>query len=490
MNLWWLIPVVAWASKELSIFHTNDIHSHYDQSNGDGMDCTLEQVEANQCYGGLARLKAAVDKLRAQHKNHLLLDAGDQFQGTLFYGYYRGNVTWEAMNLLRYDAMTVGNHEFDNGPDNLARVAYRFKFPLVCSNLIPARHPTLNKLIKNYVLFQEQRVALVGYITPKLPAIADIGPLLEVLDPVISVQRAIDRVRSLGYTRVIALSHGGYREDLALASKLHGLSMIIGGHSHSYLAPKDIINNPPPSQGLLLGRFLGHIRVKFGSEGYLTSITGSPLDLDSHVAKDPTVDALVHKWRLPFDAYGKSKVGIATEEFDRQTCYNRECTLGNFLADVMLSYRPKANVAILNSGDIRYKIDKGIITVADVKNALPYGSSVIDVNLTGQQIWDLVEGALSRTSLYNRRPVTSFIQVSNLIIRYRSNNPIYKKLQSIQTQVKSNLRPLNLTTTYSVVTTDFIAKGALDQAVIDYVKANSPISPVKSLNRIVNLDAK
>ncbi|KAJ9073551.1 hypothetical protein DSO57_1015128 [Entomophthora muscae] len=489
-----------------------------------GMDCTKEQVEAKQCYGGLARLKTAIDKLRQQQRTNLLLDAGDQFQGTLFYGYYRGNVTWEAMNLLKYDAMTIGNHEFDNGSDNLARVAKQFQFPLVCSNIVATRHPLLKDIVKNYVLFPEKKIALVGYITPNVPSIADVGPLLDVLDPKAAVQKAIDQVHALGYTRVIAVSHNGYEEDVELASKLRGLSLIVGGHSHSYLAPKEgAAKNAPPSQGLYptpvkdqagktvyvvqaycWSRFLGHLDIKFGKDGYLTSITGTPIDLDASVIKDAAVDSLVKKWRFPFDAYSKKELGVAKGEFDRQSCYNRECSLGDFLADVMLEYRPKADVAILNSGDIRYAIKKGKVTVGNVQNALPYGSTIVTIDLTGKQICDLVEGVLSRTSVSNNHPVTSFIQVSHLLIQYKANNPNFKKITSIQVQDRASLKfsSISQSKVYSVVTTDFIAKGgdnllfpphpnytlleALDQVTMDHISKHSPVSPPE-INRIINL---
>ncbi|KAJ9082193.1 hypothetical protein DSO57_1006638 [Entomophthora muscae] len=248
-----LLHVVQAACMEnrLRIIHTNDIHSHYDQSNLSGKDCTAEQVESKLCYGGLARLKTAVDMLRAECKNNSVLDAGDQFQGTLFYGYYRGNLTWDAMNLLSYDAMTIGNHEFDNGADNFARVAQHFKFPLVSSNIVAARHPTLSNLVKSYILFPDKKVALIGYVTPNLPAISHVGPLLDILDTAPALQDVIDLVRSLGYTNVIALSHKGYKNDIELVSKIHGLSLIVGGHSHSYLAPKGReVNYALPSQGL------------------------------------------------------------------------------------------------------------------------------------------------------------------------------------------------------------------------------------------------
>ncbi|CAG8762907.1 1305_t:CDS:2, partial [Ambispora leptoticha] len=105
---------------KLTIIHTNDVHSRYDQINEAATDCSPEQFEKKQCYGGIARHKTVIDKLRRENKNSLLLDGGDQFQGTLFFTYYNGTINSEVMNLLEYNITAIGNHEFDKGPKTLA----------------------------------------------------------------------------------------------------------------------------------------------------------------------------------------------------------------------------------------------------------------------------------------------------------------------------------------------------------------------------------
>ncbi|KAJ9073554.1 hypothetical protein DSO57_1015130 [Entomophthora muscae] len=504
----------------LRILHTNDIHSHYDESNVDGMDCTKEQVETKACYGGLARLKSAIDASRLKEPDSLLLDAGDQFQGTQFYGHYLGNLTWEAMNLLRYDVMAVGNHEFDDGSDNLARVAQHFAFPLVSSNINASQHPQLKKLIHNLVELPKHQIAVVGYITEKTASIGTLGKLT-LKDTLTSVQAAVDQAKSKGYSRIIALSHAGYKQDIELASKLNGLALIVGGHSHSYLAPKERATmNAPPSQGLYptpvkdkagkmvyvvqaycWSRFLGQIDIKFGNDGYLTSITGAPIDLDSSVTKDVGVERLVKKWRAPFDAYSKKEIGIAKDEFDRQSCHKSECTLGNLITDAMLAYR-EAEIAILNSGDIRYHIPKGHVTVYNALTALPYNSEVVEISLTGKQIWLLLEGVVSRLSPINNAKVTSFIQVSHLHFTYNTSRPTHDKLISVQILKNNKYSPLSNTTRYSLLTTNFIANNgnnilpqitpppqqlkSLSGVLIDYFKTNSPLTP-QPLSRIFKL---
>lgn len=98
----------------LSFFHVNDVHAHLDEFSSSGTDCTNP---SRGCYGGYARIKHAIDTLRPQHPQSLFLNNGDEFQGTLFYSYYGGEKIAETLNILNFDAMTLGNHEFDAGSD-------------------------------------------------------------------------------------------------------------------------------------------------------------------------------------------------------------------------------------------------------------------------------------------------------------------------------------------------------------------------------------
>ena len=127
------ITVTAQA-ETLTILHTNDLHSRIEPINKYNSACSPENNLAGKCFGGWARLKTAVEAARSKAPNSLLVSGGDQFQGTLFYTYYKGTVAAEMMNSLGYDAMTAGNHEFDDGPEVLQGFVKKVNFPVLLSN--------------------------------------------------------------------------------------------------------------------------------------------------------------------------------------------------------------------------------------------------------------------------------------------------------------------------------------------------------------------
>ncbi|KXN68189.1 Metallo-dependent phosphatase [Conidiobolus coronatus NRRL 28638] len=503
---------------DLSIIHTNDIHSHYDQTNKFGTDCTEAQIIAKQCYGGIPRLKATIDQLRREHPNSLLLDAGDQFQGTLFYSYYKGNVTVEIMNLLKYDAMALGNHEFDDGPSNIARVANLFNFPIVSSNIDAKLDPALGPILKPYTIIEKYNLGIIGYITPTLASISNSGPTLQIVDPIAPVQRAIDELQAKGIKRIIAVSHNGYHEDVRLAENTRGLSLIVGGHSHTYLAPASNQNDTsrPQSGGLYptevrnlenentyvvqaycWGRFLGHVDINFKENGYLQSIEGAPIELGDDIQPDAEALELVKKWRKPFDEMAQEIIGSATGDFDQASCHSQECSMGNLITDIILDSRKAAgtNFAIMNSGGIRAGLGVGDIQVQQVLVAFPFGNAVLDMELSGQKIWETLEGVVSAENQLNHLPVTAFVQVSGLKFKYDVNQPKGQRLVFVEIQdpVTNEYSQIDLKKTYKVATIDFISKGGdnilappvddlalleqLDQLMISYIKNAKTIVP-------------
>ena len=124
----------AWADYSLTILHTNDFHARFEPIFKYDSGCSTEDNAEGKCFGGSARLVSAVNAARARSDNSILVDGGDQFQGTLFYTYYKGKLAAEMMNKMGYDAMTVGNHEFDEGPEVLRGFMDAVNFPVLMSN--------------------------------------------------------------------------------------------------------------------------------------------------------------------------------------------------------------------------------------------------------------------------------------------------------------------------------------------------------------------
>ena len=144
---------IAAADYRLTILHTNDFHARFEPISKYDSACGVTDNAEGKCFGGSARLVTAIELARQRNPNSILVDGGDQFQGTLFYTYYKGRLAAEMMNKLGYDAMTVGNHEFDDGPEVLSGFIDAVTFPVLMSNAdISAEPRLLGKLAKSAVI--------------------------------------------------------------------------------------------------------------------------------------------------------------------------------------------------------------------------------------------------------------------------------------------------------------------------------------------------
>ena len=156
----------ASADYSLTILHTNDFHARFEPISKYDSGCGSEDNAEGKCFGGSARLVTAIADAKARSNNSILVDGGDQFQGTLFYTYYKGALAAEMMNKVGYDAMTVGNHEFDDGPEVLAGFMSAVNFPVLMSNADVSNEPLLaGKLAKSTVI--ERGGEKLGLIAPR-----------------------------------------------------------------------------------------------------------------------------------------------------------------------------------------------------------------------------------------------------------------------------------------------------------------------------------
>ena len=169
---------MAAAEYKITILHTNDFHARFEPISKYDSGCSAEDNTAGECFGGSARLVTAVEAARARAGNVLLLDGGDQFQGTLFYTYYKGKAAAEMMNKMSYDAMTVGNHEFDDGPEGLKGFTEAVDFPILMSNADLSGEPILSGAIEKSVIIEKdgEKIGLIGLTPQNTDELASPGP--------------------------------------------------------------------------------------------------------------------------------------------------------------------------------------------------------------------------------------------------------------------------------------------------------------------------
>lgn len=258
----------------LVILHTNDMHSHIDPFPSD--HSTFPGL------GGMSARLQLIESIRRTEKQVILLDAGDIFQGTPYFNYYGGEPEFKLMSQMGYDAVTMGNHDFDNGLDGFLRVLPHARFPFVCSNYDFSETLLINKTLKNTVLIRDHikigifglGVELEGLVMKK-----NYGKTVWI-DPVKVCEQQVDELRNnQRCDLVICLSHLGYSysdnkiSDIKLAQVTSGIDIILGGHTHTFLPEAILIKNKEGKATLI--NQVGWAGVKLGRIDLLISKTKS-----------------------------------------------------------------------------------------------------------------------------------------------------------------------------------------------------------------------
>lgn len=250
--------------RQLLILHTNDTHSCVLPLNPNLADTMLAG------RGGFLRRAAMIDQMRKEDKDLLLLDSGDFSQGSPYYTMFKGDVETELMNIMGYDAATIGNHEFDFGLENMARIFRKAKFPIVCANY-DFTGTVVEGLVKPYVIIKRKgvRIGIFG-LSPKLDGLVMASTCTGVRysDPIKTANAVADKLKNEEKCDVvICLSHLGWDEaglnDMEMMAKTRNIDLVLGGHSHSYfktlnhvrnLDGKDVPNDQNGKHGIFVGK--------------------------------------------------------------------------------------------------------------------------------------------------------------------------------------------------------------------------------------------
>ncbi|MDD6864001.1 MAG: metallophosphatase [Prevotella sp.] len=264
------VSVVAKAQKQIVILHTNDTHSTIEPVS------RYSKVKEAAGKAGCVRRATMVKQLREQNPDILLFDSGDFSQGSTFYTMYKGDVEVGLMNIMGYDAATIGNHEFDFGLDNLARLARQAKFPIVCSNCDFTGTPCQDVIKKYCVMVRDGvRIGVFG-LTPKIEGLVMKENIAGVkyIDPIQATKEMVSVLRDKERCDiVVCLSHLGWKlapeyiDDQVLISSTTGIDIVLGGHSHTYMKEMEWVDNAegksiPVDQNGKHGAFVGKITLK------------------------------------------------------------------------------------------------------------------------------------------------------------------------------------------------------------------------------------
>ncbi|MFK0161935.1 5'-nucleotidase C-terminal domain-containing protein [Rhizobium sp. NPDC090279] len=504
----------AFADYQLNILHFNDFHSRVESINKFDASCSAAEEAKNECFGGAARLKTAIDQRRTAlaGQNVVVLDAGDNFQGSLFYTTYKGAAEVEFLNDMKIDAMTVGNHEFDDGEGPLAAFLDKAQFPVVTANLVVDDQSKLGNRIKKSIVLDigGQKIGIVGAVTTETPELASPGPHVKITDDAAAISAEVDALKSQGVNKIIALTHVGYPRDVEKIAKIAGVSVVVGGHSHTLLSNTDpkaagpyptMVDNPagykvPVVQAASYGKYLGDLVVTFDDNGAVKDAKGDPILLDSSIKPDPAIAARVQEMAKPIEELRKKVIGNSQGPIEgaREVCRVQECSMGNLVADAILD-RTKAqgiSIAIQNGGGLRASIGAGDVSMGDVLTVLPFQNTVATFQLTGADVKAALENGLSQIDDGAGR----FPQVAGLKYSFDKSKPPGSRLVSVDVQEGTEFKPIDPEKTYGVVSNNYMRAGGdgytvfakdgknaydfgpnLESVVADYLGAHNPYKP-------------
>uniref|UniRef100_A0A8D2KW63 Snake venom 5'-nucleotidase n=1 Tax=Varanus komodoensis TaxID=61221 RepID=A0A8D2KW63_VARKO len=488
-----LLPAAAAAGLfELTVLHTNDVHARVEQTSRDSGKCS-----GRDCFGGVARRAAKVREVRRTHRNVLLLDAGDQYQGTVWFSFFKGWEVVRFMNLLGYDAMTLGNHEFDNGVDGLLDPLLKnINCSVVSANIKASKR--LAKRIDGYYLpykilkVGSERIGIVGYTTKETPVLSNPGQDLVFEDEVVALQPQVDKLTTLGVNKIIALGHSGFTVDKRIAQKVKGVDVVIGGHTNTFLytgaPPSDEVpagdypfmvesddgRQVPVVQAYAFGKYLGYLNITFDDKGNVVRAAGNPILLDSSIPEDPAVKAEVESMKLQLQNFSSQEIGktIVYLNGTSQACRFRECNMGNLICDAVVYNNLRhpddnewnhVSMCIVNGGGIRGPINErnnnGTITLEELLSVLPFGGTFDLLQIKGSMLKAAFEHSVHR----HGQGTGELLQVSGIKVLYDLTQKPGSRVVSLKV-LCTDCRvpvyvPIQMEKTYKVLLPSFLAGG-------------------------------
>jgi 2',3'-cyclic-nucleotide 2'-phosphodiesterase (5'-nucleotidase family) len=489
---------------DLTILHTNDTHAH------------LENVPY---------MHTAIKAEKKKHPNALLLNAGDVFSGTLYFNQYLGQADLEFMNKIGYDAMTFGNHEFDKKSNVLADFIKGTNFPIVSANVNVEKDEELSPLKKNEIGVSSEggkiypaiikeingvEVGIIGLTTEETEFLANPSEGVVFENAQQKALETITLLKEQDINHIIVLSHLGVTADKKLAENVQGIDVIVGGHTHTKLIEPIVVNETTEPtvivQASEYAQYLGKLQANFNDKGIVTSWNGTLLDILEQnedgkytYPADEWTSLRLQELSEPIEELKNTVVGYTEVPLngERGDVRTQETNLGNAVTDAMLS---KANesiptqIAMQNGGGIRASINEGDVTLGEVLTVMPFGNTLVTLELSGEEIIQALEHSVSRVE----EEAGQFMQVSGLHFSFDPNQPAGERVYGVEVKTGSGYEAIDPVSMYNVATNAFVADGGdgytmfrnakdegrmkelffVDYEVMaEYLEANSPISP-------------
>lgn len=496
------------SAKDVTIYYTNDLHAHVSP-------VKILAVDKERPVGGFANIATIVNDARKKSKDVFFFDAGDYFTGPYISTLTKGEAIIDIMNSMPFDAVSVGNHEFDHGVDNMVKQLSKAKFPILLGNVFYTNSdkPVWNKPwtiverngIKIGVIGVHGKFAFYDTIAAK----AYSGS--EARDEVPYIQKGLDALK--GKVDIIVLlihegtparqsSYGNkdvarmLQADIDTAKKFKGIDVLITGHAHVGTPEPIKVNDTLVVSTDAYGTDIGKLVLDFNPKTKkIDGYNGKLITVFADEYKpDPKVQAKIDEWNSKLKSITDQVIGSTTALFTRS--YGESSPVGNLVLDAMMAKAPDAVLGLQNSGGLRADFPKGNLKYGDVITTFPFNNELVEMDLTGKELTSLM---IHATNLTN-----GVLQVSKSVhVEYDSKKPLGKRI----IKFTINNQPVEPTKTYRVVTHSFCATGgdgfeaflkgtnvktinstSSAESIIDYIKAHSPLKPDLEM-RVVDVSA-
>ncbi len=421
--------------QEIVIIHWNDFHAA-------NLPYKPTYNNPNEIFvGGYANLAGYIDSLRGVYPGALVLNAGDDFQGSPVSSITKGMSQILILNQIKPTAFTIGNHEFDYGTDNLRKCIQKANFDILSANIFDVNQQKIFTDPYKIVQYGNAKVAIIGLVLDDLKSsvLPENVKGLDILDSYKQVSKYVDEVKGKS-DLIIVLSHQGFFADSVLATRVPELDLIIGGHSHTWLREPVQVNNVLICQVGASGERLGLLKTKVDvQQDTILSFQYEFIRTElGKVKPNPDVGKVVDS----LDAIIADKMNEIIGELKVDWIRNGrgESNIGNWICDVTRE-EFGTDIAYQNSGGIRKNLLSGPIKLRDIWEISPFDNTIVIAKISGKQLINLLQYRLDNTR--------DFLQFSGLRIKFsQSKNKII--------DVTVNQKPIKEDQFYTIATNNYV----------------------------------
>ena len=481
--------VMTAAAKDgvITILAVNDLHSQLESQK-------VKRLGMEVQTGGFSALGALIEGERKHNPNLLLVETGDISYGAMFY-HFKGEPEYRALSLMGVNVGTLGNHEFDHGADALKTTMQFAKFPVVVSNL-SFEDPALAKLFPKSVIKETAglKVGFFGLMAPELFSIASPGEKVKINQDIEGVARKmVESLKKQGADVIIALTHIGAEADMRLAENVAGIHAILGGHSHTLIPVKTVVNGPEGwktlvGQQLAYTQYLGRLDLALKNGALdVPNTSWKTILVTPEAGEHSQIAKLTEDYTSRFDKALGAPIGsfLSDANATKAVARGAECPLGSFMAEAF-RWKVKADIGVINGGNVRG--DKiypaGPVSYKTILEISPYGNKLTRVYLTGEQLMELAEISASALSVKGdnydakkRVPSGGFLHFAGMKVVFDSaKSPMEidndgkilkqgKRVKSVLVEQDGQWKPVDPKKVYNVVTSNWTADGG-DKTVV------------------------